>query len=214
MKIWLILGNLWNSFRPCRGLIFLNTIRVVGFIIANVSVPCRGLIFLNDQILCNIDLVTGFRPLSGTYISQWQSITDKLLWRSFPTPVGDLYFSIVVREAKKQTQKCVSVPCRGLIFLNESPAIVSLKNIPFPSPVGDLYFSIMLPYSFQFFLRCFRPLSGTYISQLESEYQTQIQDRGFRPLSGTYISQYKRRYSNVYRFRVSVPCRGLIFLNV
>ena len=41
----------------------------------------------------------GFRPLSGNYISQWQ------------------------RQAQKNLNDKVSVPCRGTTFLNTIPAI-------------------------------------------------------------------------------------------
>ena len=62
------------------------------------------------------------------------------------------------------------------------------KETMFPSPVGDLYFSMI-------------------------EYLTKDKDGcGFRPLSGTYISQYYYVLDTM-TYKVSVPCRGLIFLN-
>ena len=36
----------------------------------------------------------------------------------FPSPVGDLYFSMYRSVIRHEAQKAVSVPCRGLIFLN------------------------------------------------------------------------------------------------
>ena len=40
--------------------------------------------------------VYGFRPLSGSYISQWdlQDQTNKIK-KAFPSPIGELHFSIV-----------------------------------------------------------------------------------------------------------------------
>ena len=84
----------------------------------------------------------------------------------FPSPVGDLYFSMIVdvmsiitpdsfrplsgtyisqcfTEKEIAENAYVSVPCRGLIFLNSTTLIcMDISNITFPSPVGDLYFSI------------------------------------------------------------------------
>ena len=80
---------------PCRGLIFLNRTEPVSDWTTNqVSVPCRGLIFLNSTDGMLTEKAIGFRPLSGTYISQ------------------------SCKTAAIETKKPVSVPCRGLIFLN------------------------------------------------------------------------------------------------
>ena len=154
-----------------------------------VSVPCRGLIFLNaGDVLCE----------------RWKEM--------FPSPVGDLYFSIVVREAKKQTQKCVSVPCRGLIFLNKNwwvKKTVSWVSVPcrgliflnkeleiegikltaFPSPVGDLYFSICVTEKhWTQVYYCFRPLSGTYISQWSTVNPMKKQLQFPSPVGDLYFS--------------------------
>ena len=60
-----------------------------------VSVPYRGLIFLNCLSLSVwIDNGSSFRPLPGTYISQYKNTGDVFASQSFPSPTGDLYFSI------------------------------------------------------------------------------------------------------------------------
>ena len=59
----------------------------------------------------------------------------------FPSPTGDLYFSIK-KEERTILETIVSVPYRGLIFLNYQYRISVSGN------------------------QCFRPLPGTYISQL------------------------------------------------
>ena len=62
-----------------------------------------------------------FRPLPGTYISQSYLLSEHIIPFRFPSPTGDLYFSIqFIRRAEK----------RGFMF---------------PSPTGDLYFSIPSP---------------------------------------------------------------------
>ena len=61
----------------------------------------------------------------------------------------------------------------------------------------------------------FRPLSGSYVSQLGKSpiYTVEDPDR-FRPLSGSYVSQYScRRLCLRKQLSVSVPCRGAMFLN-
>ena len=106
-----------------------------------------------------------FRPLSGSYISQSE--------RLFP----DLWSMIV------------SVPYRGATFLNFSTSFLSATQQRFPSPIGELHFSISQRIFFQLHSRGFRPLSGSYISQLELGIL----------YSGNSI--------------VSVPYRGATFLN-
>jgi len=86
----------------------------------------------------------------------------------------------------------VSVPCRGLWFL----------NLPKPSPKeredGQ----------------CFRPLSGFMVSQLKKAFRISlVVSESFRPLSGFMVSQYTPDGVNLVYVRVSVPCRGLWFLN-
>ena len=81
-----------------------------------------------------------FRPLSGNYISQSGMVEPTQINPLFPSPVGELYFSIINRG--RSILAClVSVPCRGTIFLNDE------QQQPKPEE------------------KSFRPLSGNYISQ-------------------------------------------------
>ena len=59
----------------------------------------------------------------------------------------------------------VSVPYRGATFLNNSLMRLPAGGRKFPSPIGELHFSIRLPKRIIKELLCFRPLSGSYISQ-------------------------------------------------
>ena len=81
---------------PCRGTTFLNQIYMNCIIInISVSVPCRGTTFLNNLAACptpQSDL--SFRPLSGNYISQLKMGILTLAKIRFPSPVGELHFSI------------------------------------------------------------------------------------------------------------------------
>ena len=156
----------------------------------------------------------GFRPLPGTYISQFvnkisheKSLSNvsvpyrgliflnnrtKLyvylaVW--FPSPTGDLYFSILHRFPEERSLK-VSVPYRGLIFLNCYTELAKVDVNLFPSPTGDLYFSIKE--------------SGVVYKSNKSEFPS--------PTGDLYFSIIPPFWTH-YTIQVSVPYRGLIFLN-
>ena len=112
------------------------------------------------QIIKNIS----FRPLSGSYISQ---------------------FSVLIAILQNTL---VSVPYRGATFLNIDRTFLMLQA-QFPSPIGELHFSIKIFSFVSRSQRCFRPLSGSYISQL----RLQVVSHGVT--------------------LVSVPYRGATFLN-
>ena len=142
-------------------------------------------------------MITGFRPLSGSYISQqWWKFRKEALCSQFPSPIGELHFSIGFTT---------------VIANDES----------FPSPIGELHFSIII-YRYTCigsYCNSFRPLSGSYISQYQTagdssdlrDAVVSVPYRGatflnslsrsnkisctcFRPLSGSYISQLLLRY--------------------
>ena len=107
----------------------------------------------------------------------------------------------------------VSVPYRGLIFLNVNKiSIVSRET--FPSPTGDLYFSIALklfyenkdvpvsvPYRGLIFLNYFR-------KYLQHEKRVSVPYRGL-----IFLNSYEEISKEELAKFVSVPYRGLIFLN-
>ena len=107
-----------------------------------------------------------FRPLSGSYISQSSTHHSAILHYRFPSPIGELHFSIVrnaywtkktisvsvpyrgatflndvrLRGYDKRTE--VSVPYRGATFLNHQWITHPRRMTQFPSPIGELHFSI------------------------------------------------------------------------
>ena len=87
-----------------------------------------------------------FRPLSGSYISQLfvDSFQDQVNIVSVPYR-GATFLNTMFSGGRIPGQRKVSVPYRGATFLNEEWKI---KEI---------------------FSCCFRPLSGSYISQLFAE---------------------------------------------
>ena len=108
-----------------------------------VSVPYRGATFLNlFHPIRPGKVYDCFRPLSGSYISQ----------------------SVIL--IRKNLKMEVSVPYRGATFLNSSTLNGKNTSIEFPSPIGELHFSIFYIVSKDGDEYSFRPLSGSYISQL------------------------------------------------
>ena len=64
----------------------------------------------------------------------------------FPSPIGELHFSIWACNIIDIWTIYVSVPYRGATFLNPVPAAAPNNFvISFPSPIGELHFSIQIP---------------------------------------------------------------------
>ena len=64
----------------------------------------------------------------------------------FPSPIGELHFSMNLAAEVKKLREEVSVPYRGATFLNEmrEHLKISRAEFSFPSPIGELHFSIVL----------------------------------------------------------------------
>ena len=85
----------------------------------NVSVPYRGATFLNVLLFFIVLPPVSFRPLSGSYISQLNShICSLNVCGLFPSPIGELHFSILDIRETERVEYTVSVPYRGATFLN------------------------------------------------------------------------------------------------
>ena len=117
--------------------------------------------------------IMGFRPLSGFMVSQWYSTMEVFL-----CPFD------------------VSVPCRGLWFLNlPKPSPKERRRTVFPSPVGVYGFSIKK--SFQDFTcskRKFPSPVGVYGFSIYAGWRKFGLRQGFRPLSGFMVSQWSVAY--------------------
>ena len=92
-----------------------------------VSVPYRGATFLNWLWRWRKQRRSGFRPLSGSYISQLKLQLLLLRWRKFPSPIGELHFSIANKVVVRLYEK-VSVPYRGATFLNQYEDVSKLDG--------------------------------------------------------------------------------------
>ena len=153
---------------PCRGTTFLNIDFCVYRIFTTlVSVPCRGTTFLNcfcKSLRCKF---SNFRPLSGNYISQSDFCTDinKTLTGLFPSPVGELHFSIEWSRSlhiHAQDFRPLSGNYISQFFINSNCIINICFKISVPCR-GTTFLNLSFWFSVHKY--DFRPLSGNYISQ-------------------------------------------------
>ena len=108
-----------------------------------------------------------FRPLSGSYISQsCGCFLGTIPEFRFPSPIGELHFSI-----KDGSLHGLWRPPQFPSPIGELHFSISVRGCivkvwqPFPSPIGELHFSIRPVRCMRLMKPCFRPLSGSYISQ-------------------------------------------------
>ena len=125
IKFIVLCSNKWIDISvPCRGTTFLNGKKTNGNKNShNVSVPCRGTTFLNEEKANNLEALQEeqvFVPCRGTtFLNSIDGILAKLATQ-FPSPVGELHFSMRHGESRMNNAKMVSVPCRGTTFLNKT----------------------------------------------------------------------------------------------
>ena len=105
-----------------------------------------------------------FRPLSGSYISQQYHAYNLAL-------------------------TFVSVPYRGATFLNNVYTLCRFAIYRFPSPIGELHFSIKYQRRWQQNRMVSVPYRGATFLNILTATESEIINNGFRPLSGSYISQ-------------------------
>ena len=170
IKFIVLCSNKWIDISvPCRGTTFLNgVVNYVEIRKYHVSVPCRGTTFLNKiaRIISGIPQMPFPSPVGELHFSILIFVFIEFLLLWFPSPVGELHFSIVFVNPCVASL-AISVPCRGTTFLNRIFVPISTK------PLQDY----------------------------------------FRPLSGNYISQLSDHVAFISTHRISVPCRGTTFLN-
>ena len=108
----------------------------------------------------------GFRPLSGSYISQFETLNGAVYNpANVSVPYRGSTFLNDVEYKEEDLQYSVSVPYRGATFLNNdlnsTDKIFLTVSVPYRG--ATFLNSILLMYSFG--RAGFRPLSGSYISQ-------------------------------------------------
>ena len=114
---------------------------------------------------------------------------DKTFGGVFPSPIGELHFSIMTGGTMGVEFVMFPSPIGELHFSITTHNIEDYWNNLFPSPIGELHFSML---------------------QLMLHHRN---TQSFRPLSGSYISQYFISCVCLLFIFVSVPYRGATFLN-
>ena len=110
----------------------------------------------------------------------------------FPSPIGELHFSMNLAAEVKKLREEVSVPYRGATFLNEmrEHLKISRAEFSFPSPIGELHFSIARTNLIDARSELVSvPYRGATFLNMTTKINSALNE-GFRPLSGSYISQY------------------------
>ena len=175
--------------------------------------PIGELHFSIDELIPIARDIQCFRPLSGSYISQYEHGNIKDYMCACFRPLSGSYIS----QSPEQFCQYISDRFRPL-----SGSYISQCSESFNPEVITF---------------CFRPLSGSYISQCSESFNPEVITFCFRPLSGSYISQSSTHHSAILHYRfpspigelhfsivrnaywtkktisVSVPYRGATFLN-
>ena len=176
-----------------------------------------------------------FRPLSGSYISQYIRMMQCFCVTLFPSPIGELHFSIRIVN-HLQVQNVFPSPIGELHFSIVTCKLANKTFSKFPSPIGELHFSILEKDTMKVVSHSFRPLSGSYISQYIRMMQCfcvtlfpspigelhfsirivnhlQVQNVFPSPIGELHFSIITGKNEKELFTPVSVPYRGATFLN-
>jgi len=131
----------------------------------------------------------------------------------FPSPIGELNFSIATRTGRKFGKMTCFRPLSGSYISQCKRKTKGENHEQFPSPIGELHFSIdeLIPIARD--IQCFRPLSGSYISQSSTHHSAILHYRFPSPIGELHFSIVRNAYWTKKTISVSVPYRGATFLN-
>ena len=144
----------------------------------------------SEEAALRYKLIKGFRPLSGSYISQLGHLFIGAEMGGGFRPLSGSYISQSSSVYSEKAAQPVSVPYRGATFLNAQGHVLSAyRRKLFPSPIGELHF----PISKENLNRRRYVVSVPYRgATFLNEEHLRLRERlslSFRPLSGSYISQ-------------------------
>ncbi len=172
---------------PYRGATFLNYIWKLGRISYRVSVPYRGATFLNTD---------------KSYNDTFEIM--------FPSPIGELHFSINQKFIKKIGGPFPS-PIGELHFSIAWPSLLICRD-SFPSPIGELHFSIMIDFLTGIVYLFPSPIGELHFSIMKKKWDD-YEDTSFpSPIGELHFSIFQFFYHE-NDWSVSVPYRGATFLN-
>ena len=129
-------------------------------------------------------------PIGELHFSIFSSRSSLRGTKQFPSPIGELHFSIFSTKYGLTYFAVVSVPYRGATFLNIVLHILDKEGTTFPSPIGELHFSMKCLNRFSQMTKFPSPIGELHFSII-IECCNNIRPRCFRPLSGSYISQWE-----------------------
>ena len=146
LQAFLLLHHLKPGFRPLSGSYISQSGGPKAWDSATVSVPYRGATFLNRvHIAVSPRAVLFPSPIGELHFSIIYRKYTAFGFFWFPSPIGELHFSIFLNLPRHTGSYRVSVPYRGATFLNVSETVLSKYSRKlFPSPIGELHFSILV----------------------------------------------------------------------
>ena len=150
-------------------------------------------------------------PIGELHFSIIRKTVAKMCYL-FPSPIGELHFSIWSWSLLGMGEKSFPSPIGELHFSIER-AIIAIFWCVFPSPIGELHFSIPFLFVFSCVCLCFRPLSGSYISQFRECKASRKVSVSVPYRGATFLNNCMEGDKND-RWTVSVPYRGATFLNL
>ena len=231
-----IIKSLGKVSVPYRGATFLNkSISTYARKLHAVSVPYRGATFLNVLLFFIVLPPVSFRPLSGSYISQLLIGNVTCLIKMFPSPIGELHFSII--HNKQEVWQWQSFrPLSGSYISQYIINNIKIRTWWFPSPIGELHFSIEKITPLNNVIEFPSPIGELHFSiegketieRIKSVFPSPIGELHFSikkertrdypavlfpsPIGELHFSIISRR-TYKFNWRVSVPYRGATFLN-
>ena len=97
----------------------------------------------SEEAALRYKLIKGFRPLSGSYISQLGHLFIGAEMGGGFRPLSGSYISQSSSVYSEKAAQPVSVPYRGATFLNAQGHVLSAyRRKSFPAPIGELQFSL------------------------------------------------------------------------
>ena len=152
-------------------------------------------------------------PIGELHFSITRTVLSVYLW-PFPSPIGELHFSMMGKYGCKWFCFRVSVPYRGATFLNAQRASIQrwLHSVSVPYR-GATFLNHQLT-TRQYCIIGFRPLSGSYISQLMNWFRLQEIYSVSVPYRGATFLNMSTVILKITCVHVSVPYRGATFLNL
>ena len=179
-----------------------------------VSVPCRGAMFLNSKTINERGETSWFpSPVGELCFSIHYWLTDTFVWISFPSPVGELCFSIISWQ-RLSRMALVSVPCRGAMFLNRIPVSGNSRRKRVSVPCRGAMFLNGADIIVQDMplLKFPSPVGELCFSILIDMFNISSEIVSVPCRGAMFLNKVSRRCRIWYK--VSVPCRGAMFLNI